>query len=85
MAIAERRIPVIPLNFAARSHDGGIVLGYAAFAAIALAAIFMAGAVAIWTSSPKPAAATANATLSPYELQLQTDIKTLPELKTDGI
>lgn len=80
MAIAERRMPVIPLNFAARSHDG-----WRKFVALSLIIVFMAGAVAIWTSSPKPAAATANATLSPYELQLQTDIKTLPEQKIDDL
>ena len=42
MAIAERRMPVIPLNFAGRSYNGWIILGYAAFAVIALAAMYWA-------------------------------------------
>lgn len=42
MEFAERRTPAVPSHFAARGYDGWIMLGYAAFAIIALAAIYFA-------------------------------------------
>ncbi len=44
-------------------------------------AVVAGAALAIWITSPRPTAAVPNIGLSPYELQLQTDISSLPELK----
>ncbi len=44
-------------------------------------AVMVGAALTIWITSPKPTAAVSNASVSPYELQLQTDVTNLPELK----
>jgi hypothetical protein len=54
-------------------------------AALSLTMILMAGAISTWAHAPRPAAAVASATLSPYELQLHIDTKTLPEQQIDNL
>ena len=53
--------------------------------ALSLTIFLMAGAISTWAHAPRPAAAIASASLSPYELQLHTDIKTLPEQQIDSL
>jgi hypothetical protein len=54
-------------------------------AALSLTIILMAGAISTWAHTPRPAGALASASLSPYELQLHTDIKTLTEQQIDSL
>lgn len=54
-------------------------------AALSLAILIMAGAISTWAHVPRPAAALASATLSPYDLQLHTDTKNLPEQQIDNL
>jgi hypothetical protein len=51
--------------------------------ALSLMVALAAGLVAIRVHSPRPAEATSNAGISPHELQLQIDPKSLPEQKID--
>lgn len=50
-------------------------------AGIALVFIVGAGTAALWVSLPRRAEAVSQLSLSPYELLLQMDVKSLPEQK----
>jgi hypothetical protein len=54
-------------------------------AALSLTIVLMAGAISTWAHTPRLGAAVASASFSPYELQLHTDIKTLPAQQIDNL
>jgi|GEM_PF-5979960 len=54
-------------------------------AALGLLILLVAGAVSTFAHTAGPAPAIPAATLSPYELQLQTNVKTLPAQQIDNL